>query len=193
MTTNPVYRDYPNEMAIVGRLLVNYSDLEIGLMHCVSMVRADLDSTLKAMFRVRGETMRINIADALAHQEYLKLGLQDQFAQAIAATRFCLRIRNKFTHSYWHNPLDGLCYVSLEDLADTDEVVANLTGLDFFYLDLGLLERHQAYFRYTDALLAFVNLEGQRLAGKAAAHTLRLPARLEPPPLYIRKVVHAAP
>ena len=193
MPTNPVYRDYPNEMAIIGRLLVDYSDLEISLMHCVSMVRADLDSTLKAMFRIRGETMRINISDALAHQEYLKCGLQDQFAEAIAAMRYCLKIRNKFAHSYWHNPLDGLCYVSLEDLADTDEVVRDLMGLDFFYLDLKLLERQQTYFRYTDALLAFVNLEGQRLAGKVPSHTLRQPAQLERPPLYTRKVVHAVP
>ena len=180
-------------MAIVGRLLVDYSDLEISLMHCVSNVRGDLDSTLKAMFRVRGETPRINIADALAHQEYSKLGMQDQFAEAIAAMRYSLKIRNKFTHSYWHNPLDGLCYVSLEDLAETNDKVLDLAGLDFFYLDITLLERHQAYFRYTEGLLAFVNFEGRRLAGKLKAHTWRRPARLEPPPLYIRKVAHTDP
>jgi hypothetical protein len=142
---------------------------------------------------VRGETPRINIADALGRQEYIRLGLGDQFAEAILAMRYSLKIRNKFAHSYWHNPLDGLCYVALEDLAEANDKVTDLSGAAFFYLDIALLERHQAYFRYTDALLAFVNFEGQRLAGKLPSYTLRQPARFEPPPLCIQKVAHTGP
>lgn len=190
---NPVYRDYPAEMAIIGRLLAEYGDLEISLMYCVSAIRSDLDSTLKAMFRVRGETMRINIADALGRQEYIKFGLGDQFAEAIFAMRYCLKIRNKFAHSLWHNPLDGLCYISMEELADDDEKILDLAKLTFFYLDMGLLTHLHLYFHYTDSALAFLNYEGRHRAGKAPVHTLRWPARLEPPPLYTRKGGHVPP
>jgi hypothetical protein len=51
--------------SIIGRLLAGYTNLEVGLMHCVQVVRDDFDAVLKAMFRPRGETSRIDIADAL--------------------------------------------------------------------------------------------------------------------------------
>lgn len=187
------HRDYPKEMKIVGRLLVEYSSIEIGLMHCVAMARDDFNTTLKALYRIRGETARINVAEALAEQEYARLNLATQFAESISAMRHCLKIRNRFSHAHWHNPLDGLCYVSLEDLAETKTVITSLENLDFFYLDIALLSRHVSYFGYTSNCLAFVNYEGRKSAGKLTHNPVQWPARLEPPPLYIRKQAHGTP
>jgi hypothetical protein len=40
-------------------------------MNCVHVARSfDLNATLKAMFRVRGETNRIDVADGLARAAY---------------------------------------------------------------------------------------------------------------------------
>jgi hypothetical protein len=89
----PAFHSFPNEAAIIGRLLAGYAELEIGLLHCVSGVREDFDAVLKAMFRTRGETRRIDVADALGRQLYRALDLANEFEVAISAVRYCLRIR----------------------------------------------------------------------------------------------------
>jgi len=62
----PPFKKFPNEGAIVGRLLAGYSNIEVGLMHCVQMARGgNLDDVLKKMFSKRGETRRINEAEKL--------------------------------------------------------------------------------------------------------------------------------
>jgi putative SOS response-associated peptidase YedK len=46
-------------MSVIGRLLVDYGELELDLMNCVQVARSfDLNVTLKVMFRVRGESIR---------------------------------------------------------------------------------------------------------------------------------------
>ncbi len=55
------FKKFSGEGATVGRLLAGYSNIEVGLLHCVQMARGgDLDIVLKKMFRFRGETRRIN-------------------------------------------------------------------------------------------------------------------------------------
>jgi hypothetical protein len=51
-----IHSTFPKEMAVIGRILVDYGELEVDLMNCVQVARSfDLNGTLKAMFRVRGE------------------------------------------------------------------------------------------------------------------------------------------
>ena len=57
----PAFADFPAEAEIIGRLLAGYTNLEVGLMNCVQVVRLDFDTVLKAIFRARGETARIDI------------------------------------------------------------------------------------------------------------------------------------
>jgi hypothetical protein len=190
----PIHNRFPKEMAIVGRLLSDYSEIELGLMNCVQAVRDfDLDTTLKTMFRIRGETARINVADALARQSYVALALTEEYEETLRAVRYSLKIRNKFSHSYWHNPSDGLCYISLEDVANTDEPVRELLSAAFFYLDEALLLRHEEYFRYTEDLLTFLSFEGRFRARSLRFNPFRYPDVLERPPLYTRKVDNKPP
>ena len=64
-----VHQRFPIEMGMVGRLLTRYADLEIALLNTVQKARrADLDATLKTMFRARAITQRIDIADGLGRQ-----------------------------------------------------------------------------------------------------------------------------
>ena len=54
MMTRPIlapFLTFRDEAAIIGRLLAGYTSLEVGLMHCVQVVRDDFDAVLKAMFR----------------------------------------------------------------------------------------------------------------------------------------------
>ena len=93
-TIMPVFGRYPQEGVIIGRLLAGYADLELELCFCVAFARNDLDMIFKSMFRSRGETQRVDIADAMGHQEYRALRLGTHFEEAIGGMRYCLKIRN---------------------------------------------------------------------------------------------------
>jgi len=84
---------YSEEAKYIGLILAGYTDLEISLMNCVQVLLDDLDSVLKSMYRTRGETARINNADALGRQKYIELGLGNQFGAAKANVRYCKEIR----------------------------------------------------------------------------------------------------
>ena len=83
------FKKFAAEGATVGRLLAGYSNIEVGLLHCAVAARGgDLDTVLKKMFRIRGETRRINEAEKLAHAEYQRLKLAADFQKAIRVVRF---------------------------------------------------------------------------------------------------------
>ncbi|APO50768.1 hypothetical protein BwSH20_71870 [Bradyrhizobium ottawaense] len=45
----PIHNIFPKEMAIIGRTLLNYGELELDLMNCIQVVRQyDMNSILKA-------------------------------------------------------------------------------------------------------------------------------------------------
>jgi hypothetical protein len=107
---------FPEEAAIIGRLSAGHTMLELDLMNCVQVVRDDLDAILKAMFRVRGETARIDIADALGRHFYDDRGLGTEFAMAIGAVRHCLKIRNQYAHCIWYDDYSGkLAFSNIEE------------------------------------------------------------------------------
>jgi hypothetical protein len=103
----PQFQKFASEGVLIGRLLAGYGSLESVLSGAVGMLRRDLDMTIKAMFRPRGETQRIEIADALGRQPFSAVGFGNQFSEAIAGTRYCLKIRNQFAHCHWHDDLTG--------------------------------------------------------------------------------------
>jgi len=182
----PAFRIFPEEAEIIGRLLAGYTELEIDLMDCVHVARDDLDATLKAMFRVRGETQRIGVADALGRHTYRKLKLDTEFGMAIGNMRFCLKIRNQYAHCNWYDDNSGaLAFVNIEELADLNVHVTDLRSLTIHHVDVPTLEAQEAYFNYTMALLHWLNLEGRVLAGSLPSHTLTNPTQMTQPLLHI--------
>jgi len=186
----PIHGRFPKQMTIIGRLLIDYGELELDLMNCIQVARKfDLNSTLKSMFRVRGETNRVDIADALGRVPYVTLGLANEFDAMIATLRHCLRIRNKYAHAYWHDPAQGtqLCYVSLEELAKEDDEVKDLGNLTFFFIDESLLLQQEQFFVYARDLINYLNHEGRLRAGALKQQPFPLPAVVAPPPFFVRK------
>jgi hypothetical protein len=184
-----IHRAFPHLMQIIGRLLVEYGDLEVDLMNCVQVARGyDMNNTLKSMFRARGESKRIKIAADLGGPAYADLGLGAEFTTAIDTFDYCRQIRNKYSHSYWHDPDMGkaLCYVSLEELADDDKPVNDLTNLIFYYLDEPLLLKQEAYFKYVRDLIRYINYEGQTRSRKMRSNPFTLPKEIEKPPFFTR-------
>jgi hypothetical protein len=72
MSTNKLRQ----EREIIGRLLVEYGEMELDLCNCVAMGIDDLDMALKAMFRARGETLRIDISEAIEQKVYVSLAFR---------------------------------------------------------------------------------------------------------------------
>jgi hypothetical protein len=81
--------------------------MELDLCHCIAQGIGDLDMALKAMFRARGETSRIDIAEAMGQKVYVSLGIGAAFHEAIDAVRFCLKIRNRYAHSHFYYDNSG--------------------------------------------------------------------------------------
>jgi three-Cys-motif partner protein len=127
----------------------------------------DLDAVLKKMFRVRGETRRINEAEKLGQPDYHRLGLAGDFQWAVRVVRYCLEIRNQYAHWVWWDDNSGkLAFANLEDLAQRKRPVRDLTKLKAHHVDAALLEAQEAYFVYADEYLAWVNYEGCARGGK---------------------------
>jgi hypothetical protein len=182
----PAFRRFPEEASIIGRLLAGYAELEIDLLHCVSVARDDFDAVLKAMFRVRGETQRINVADALGRQLYRKLELGTDFEMAVAAVRYCLKIRNQYAHCNWYDDNSGrLAFVNVEEVAERNELVSGFDEITRYYVDVPALGAQESYFGYADAMLTYANFEGRYRVGKLQTRIFEKPEHLKPPPLHV--------
>jgi len=186
MTVLEAFLRFPDEASLIGRMLAGYADLEIDLMHCVQVVREDLDTALKAMFRVRGETARIDVADAFGRQHYRDLGLGTQFEMAIGAVRYCLHIRNQYAHCIWWDDNSGqLAFANLEELAKENARVTDLRGVRTRHVDVPLLNNQLEYFEYADSLLVWTNYEGRARAGKPTEPNLMAPQQRQRPPIWL--------
>lgn len=182
MTILRAFVDFPEEAALIGRMLAGYADLEIDLMNCASAVRGDLDLALKTMFRGRGNSQRIDLASAIAQRPYEQLGLANQFSLAISSMRHCLRIRNLYAHcTWWNDNTDELAFANLEELAKLAAVVTDLRGLTVNHVNVAHLQSQFEFFEYTDRLLLGVIHEGNRAAGKPNIPGFVIPAPVNPP------------
>ena len=186
MSILKAFLKFTDEAALIGRMLAGYADLEIGLMNCVQVVRNDLDTVLKSMFRTRGETQRIDVADAFGRQYYDRLGIGTQFEMAIGTVRYCLKIRNQYAHCRWWDDKSGrLAFANLEEVAKVNTLVKDLQNLTTNYIDVPLLKKQLAYYEYAERLLTWVNLEGQRLADQSSMQKYAFPEQLKRPPLFL--------
>jgi len=182
----PAFLNFADEAALIGRMLAGYADLEIDLMNCVQAVRGDLDTVLKVMFRARGETRRIDMADAFGRQYYHKHKIGSEFELAIAAVRYCMKIRNQYAHCTWWDDNSGqLAFANLEEVAKKNAVVKDLRNLTSHYVNVELLEAQLAYFEYADSLLIWLIQEGNARVGRPALPDRVYPNQLVRPPLSI--------
>ena len=146
LVLNPFHR-YRNEGASVGRLLLGYSNLEIGLMNCVQMAcGGNLNTVLKPMFSVRSETQRINRAEALGQPHFAQHHLSPNFQHAIAIIRRCLQIRNQYAHwVLWDDHSGKLAFANIESLSKLKRKVNDLRKLRTFHVDVNLLADQEAF------------------------------------------------
>ncbi len=155
-------------------------------MLCVIAVRKDFNSVLKAMYRTRGETQRIDIADALGRLRFHEIDLGTDFEMAIGAIRHCLRIRNQFSHCAWYGDASGkISFTDIEAMARRHDEFRNFEALVIRRADLALLQSQEGYFGYVDTLLTWLRHEAEIHHGVAQANPFQRPKEPKQPDLYI--------
>jgi hypothetical protein len=181
------FRKFLVEGETIGRLLARYSNLEIGLMHCVQMARGgDLDTVLKKMFSKRGETRRIDEAEKLFTSYHNHYGLFVDFQKAIRLVRYCLKIRNQYAHGVWWDDYSGkLAFANMEELGVRRRKVNDLAKLKPYHVDVMLVAAQEACFVYADQYLAWINYEGRFRAGKLTSNPLLKPRPIKRPRLRL--------
>ena len=186
MAINSAFNDFPDEAALIGRILADYATLELDLMYCAKAVNDDLDTVLKSMFKIRGETRRINVANRLGRTNYNNLGIGPQFRMAVNALKYCLKIRNQYAHWIWWDDRSGqLAFANLENVANQNELIPDLNNLIPHHINVTLLNRQITYYEYTDSMLFWVIHERNRIMERPHIPNLQFPEPIERPPLFI--------
>lgn len=184
MNVSRAFAAFPQEAAVIGSILGGYTDLEIDLMHC-ARAPWDFDTVFKAMFRARGESQRLDIADAFGRQAYHELGLGTEFEMGLAAVRQCLKFRNQYAHgTFWDDHSGTLAFTNLEELAKIGDPVDGLRESRVRHISLAHLQAQFAYFKHASDCLIWVLHEGNKRAGRAAFPNLKKPEQLPVPPLF---------
>jgi hypothetical protein len=192
MTTD--LRHYPQETMIIGRLLSGYGELEFDIAFLLQFALGDdRDVAFKSLFGIRGETARIDVADNLMRRRYQAIGLGDDYAEAIGAMRYCLRIRNQYAHCHWvKNLTHGLCFVDVEEVARAASEV-DLGALTQKHVSLALLSEQETFFAYAQAMFGFVNYAYRTAIGTMAINPMKRPNKpRERPCLFISTALGGA-
>jgi hypothetical protein len=180
------FSDHPQERDILGRLLIAYGEIEWALAACVrEAMNVKMSESLRILFRVQGESARINVADAIARPAYNRVGLGGQWGNGIGAARICKNIRNQYAHCHWRRFPDGALHFINLDRNVTSEAGTQLVA-EATRVELGLLQRQQEYFEYTFNLLNYLEEAYKKAEGRQSIHHLTEPKSIPAPPPYSR-------
>jgi hypothetical protein len=163
MPLMPAFRRRRKDSAIVGRLIAGYGELEFLLAFCVGAALASRRKPLpnhargrhriryehiaiKQIFRIRGESNRIQVAKRLMYKSFLKAEMKSEYIHTMGAMKDCLKIRNLFTHCHWgQSRKRGLFFVDLEEIAHRSERLK----IEFRHADGKTLAYLEDYFWHT--------------------------------------------
>jgi hypothetical protein len=162
------FAQFPEEGAIIGRLIVGYGQLEWDLCLLVGAALNDWDTAVKAMFRSRGESQRLSLADALARQRIPAGKVRSVYEATISDLRLCLKLRNQYAHTQW-SVVAGriLAFINIEDVAGTNDSV-NVGHAPLNLINLGMLQDQERFFAEVSHNLEALNWATQ------ASHNQRL-------------------
>jgi len=173
---------YPEEARLVGAILMGYGELEFELCLCVRSGMLDADSAFRAMFRMRSESQRIDVAEALVAPAIAKHNLASQFANALGALRHCKSIRNQYAHCHWHwEENTGLRFCDMEAAAKSPQ---GQPILKLVSTSVELLTMQVEFFEYCSDWLCHVHYELQLLSGRIGSHTFPAPKPRNRPKLH---------
>jgi hypothetical protein len=158
------FDDFPRERNLIGEMLLAYGELEFVLVSSISQaLSVDIDTSTRILFRVRGESARLLVADAILRPTFSRHQLEAKWITAFSAANHCKNIRNQYAHCHWQLHEGKLYFINLDEEATDNGEILNVT---FFPIDLSLIERQYAYLEYAAAYLYFLDDRLARKLGK---------------------------
>jgi hypothetical protein len=191
MPLNPVFDRHPFEGIAIGRMLLNYGEIELMVGMLLGNAIDSQDVALKTMFRILGESSRVSAADALMQGAFKETGLAPEYADMIGAVRWCIRARNQFAHCHWGDDprASGIFFTDLGESAKASQ------GFEYWFrhVDEHLLAEQLAYFDYAGDCLAYLNFEFLQRRGKIRGHSALMPPKRPQPNLHNPPEKHIPP
>jgi hypothetical protein len=158
------FENFPREHNLIGEMLMAYGEMEFALIGCLTeALGVDDHTSARILFRVRGESPRLLVADAILRPVFSKHKLKDKWITAYSAVNHCKNIRNQYAHCHWQVHEEKLHFMDLDKDAGSNEELLNVT---FYPIDLALIERQHQYFEYAESCLFFLLDRLKRAHGK---------------------------
>jgi len=176
---NIYFDDFPREADLIGVILIGFAELEFELAALVGYTFNSEDKGVRILFRLRSESQRLDVADAILRPKCAELKLEGAYSTTLGAYRWCKAVRNQYAHSHWiANPQRELCFFDLEEAAKSPEgpVLCQLKPVD-----ADLLERQVEYFRHTARCLTYLSDEYRLRAKQISNHKSAMPKAMKQP------------
>ena len=175
---------HPDVAASIGRILAGYPQIEYSMGECLDAVCDDYDVVFKCLFRVRGETQRVDIADALGRNLYREIGLGTEFEVVFGAIRYLLRVRNQYAHAHWLANETGMSMVDMEEWAKTKEYAGGEGKISLHPITREIVQQQEQYGDYVNSMISWLTNEALVKRGKAKVNEWPKPKQVAQPPLH---------
>ncbi|WP_394648155.1 hypothetical protein [uncultured Sphingomonas sp.] len=171
---------FKREGDLIGRLVVEYGELEWDLCLLAGMATGDSDAAIKVMYRARGEAQRIALGDALV-RKHIPSRFNQIYSMTIASLKRCTAIRNRYAHTHFTTTADGeLAFVDIEALA-REHGEADTARLPLFGITPELVDDESRLFHQVAQNLRYLNWEVQAAKGISHGVTTHLIDPIKPP------------
>lgn len=156
---------FKQEGDLIGRMVLEYGQLEWMLCLMAGHVLHDLDTPIKALYRSRGELQRMEVADALIRKRIDDNKLRQTYEQTFAHMAVCKTLRNQYAHTNWiHAGADKLCYIDIEEMAKRNEPI-EMDKMTLYHLDLETVKDQARFFNEVMQNMSYLNMEIQYVMG----------------------------
>lgn len=133
------------------------------LCRVAACVSGDLDVVTKAMYRPRGETARLQIAEAFVGDRINEETLAQVFEDTYRAVGDCLKIRNSYAHAHWLSDSEGqFGFYDLEKIAKSEKPL-DLTKMKKTFITEATISKQEIFFVevLNNLIHLFYRLSGQ--------------------------------
>ena len=179
------FKRYPEEQAIIGRLLMAYGEMEFGVAKLLGHAfDGDDNIAARLFFRVHGEGPRIDVADAILRRFFTHLKLAGQWSNTVGALRYCKAVRNQYAHCNWlADSSRPLTFINMDtDVSSPDGELMLL----LYPTSLAVLKEQQKFFEYATDWLYFLDCQCRRRSGIEAPDPPE-PKSIPQPPKHNRR------
>lgn len=172
---------HEEEQALIGRMLMAYSEFEFDLAKFLGYaLNGDHDTGVRLFFRVNGEGARLEAADALLRPFFDGRVGPGKWGNALGTLRYCKDVRNQYAHCTWHRAEgEPLRFMNVKRDAASAEGELLVTQIP---TDLGVIQKQHQYFEYALDWLFFLDCWHLRSLGEAVP-VPPVPKSIPQPPL----------